>query len=456
MKKQSTLIIKKVKKNGHGGAHGGSWKVAYADFVTAMMAFFLLLWLITMVSPEKRAKVAAYFKYFSVYSQSGSSFMGESSQIFNEAGESDHKAIRDAKADSVNEMGKEVKEGIMSRLKDARDQVMVDTIENGVRIQIIDKDGSLMFEKGSSRMTPKAREILHVISDNIKNLPNSIVIEGHTDSLQYAGSGYSNWELSTERASSARKELESNGLQPQKIERVSGFADKEPLIAENPSDPRNRRISIILRAPNTNIYPAAITADKNTGTDREAVSHNEPVDHGSRMVNKFEENLSLIRSGMNAAEKESKEKIAHKNSGDTAAGSLDSMKSENKNWGPVIKKDDWSPIIKDELKPIMKNASPDGSYDIKSAAKQEEHDSLKKAARPILDNIEIPAPKKEELPVTAVQHDNTFYSKKKKATPLAPDVKENEKDAPAKEVNKGPIVIKELTNPVISKDGLFK
>jgi len=114
---------------------------------------------------------------------------------------------------------------------------------------LTDKKGSLMFEKGKSTMTPKAKEILRIVAENIKPLTNKVVIEGHTDAVPYSGRQYSNWELSTERASSARRELEANGLDSSRIARVAGYADTDPLIKENPRDPRNRRISITLQIP---------------------------------------------------------------------------------------------------------------------------------------------------------------------------------------------------------------
>lgn len=256
MKNQkSNIIIKKVKKGGHGGHHGGSWKVAYADFVTAMMAFFLLLWLITMTSPEKRARVSSYFKEFSLFTTGGTSIMDRSSEMFNEAGPTEQKAFTELPDDdtdnspSPQSLEQTMQAGIMSKLGDLADQVMIDIVDEGVRIQMTDKEGSLMFERGSTMMTDKARDILRIIGSNIRSLPNKVFIEGHTDALPYSGNGYSNWELSTERASSARKELEDNGLNPSRIIRVAGYADTDPLIRENPMDPRNRRISIILRIP---------------------------------------------------------------------------------------------------------------------------------------------------------------------------------------------------------------
>ncbi len=259
MSNNNSIIVKKVKKVSGGGHHGGGWKVAYADFVTAMMAFFLLLWLLSMVSDEKRARLSAYFKYFSLYDSGGTSWMGKSSDIFAESGENKMKVFADRHGDTVEnsevlqkkmlEVGDAIKEGISKKMGDMEDQVLIDIVDEGIRIQMIDKEGSLMFERGKNTLTPKAREVLKILSKDINSVDNKIIIEGHTDSLPYAGKEYSNWELSTERASSARRALESEGLDPKRISRVAGYADSDPLIKDDPRDPRNRRISITLKAP---------------------------------------------------------------------------------------------------------------------------------------------------------------------------------------------------------------
>jgi chemotaxis protein MotB len=248
VKQQKIVIIKKVKKHSDGGHHGGSWKVAYADFVTAMMAFFLLLWLITMVAPEKRARVAAYFKNFSVFRESGSSFFDKSSDIFDESGESAKKVPNEYYGTPDN-VQKSIKEAVEAKLGDIKDQIIVDIFEGGVRIQLVDKEGKPMFDLGSSQPTPLALRILQVIGDNIKSLPNPVAIEGHTDSLAYRSSSYGNWELSTERALTTRKELERYGLDSSRLTKVAGYADTLPLIADDTRDPRNRRISIMLMFP---------------------------------------------------------------------------------------------------------------------------------------------------------------------------------------------------------------
>jgi chemotaxis protein MotB len=261
------IIIKKVKKAKGGGAHGGSWKVAYADFVTAMMAFFLLLWLLSMVSEDKKASLSEYFQKYSIFPESGTSaitnknakitdpkFLNESKDESSKssgpgrrksAGDISHKKKQEIEPKD-EEMAKKIRAAVDEKMAGVRDQILVDVIEGGVRIQIIDTEGSVMFHLGSAQPTPKAKEILKLVSSNIKEMPGRIVVEGHTDSAPFKGGQITNWELSTSRASAARKELEENGLEPSRIARVVGYADTELLIPLDPRDPRNRRISIII------------------------------------------------------------------------------------------------------------------------------------------------------------------------------------------------------------------
>ena len=256
MSHQQSVIIKRVKKKAEEGGHGGSWKVAYADFVTAMMAFFLLMWLITMVAPEKRISVASYFKHFTIFEKSGSSFMEKNAAIVNETGGEISVPKEFNKGMKKEVTPEELKEKLRSetekQLADVKDQVLMEVFEGGVRIQLVDKDGREIFPLGSSEPTPAARKIFKFIAGSIKDVPNKLAIEGHTDALTYSPGRYTNWELSTERASAARKELEAHGLDPDRLTRVSGFAATEPLIKGNPNDPRNRRISIILQYPTEN------------------------------------------------------------------------------------------------------------------------------------------------------------------------------------------------------------
>lgn len=139
-----------------------------------------------------------------------------------------------------------MKKVIEEKLRELKDHIMIDTVEGGVRIQIVDLEGEPMFPLSSAEPTEKAKEILKVVAENIKDEPAKIAVEGHTDAVPFRGGKTTNWELSTARASSARRELEKNGVEPEKIARVVGYADTMPLIKEDPKDPRNRRISIIL------------------------------------------------------------------------------------------------------------------------------------------------------------------------------------------------------------------
>jgi chemotaxis protein MotB len=255
MAEKKAVIIKKVKKGGHGGHHGGAWKIAYADLVTAMMAFFLLMWLLNNVSEEKKEQLSIYFKEFSVFDGPPPSMTmgagGEKSSdterlvpIMMEGtvgmyaeGKSQEEILKEAMAKAIEE-----------KLKEYKDELIVDTFDNGVRIQMLYGEGNPFFESASSELTGDARNVLKVIADTVRDMPNQVAVEGHTDAKPLGGPGsrYTNWELSTDRASSARLILQEFGIDPKRMVRVAGYAATQPLIRENPEDPRNRRVSILL------------------------------------------------------------------------------------------------------------------------------------------------------------------------------------------------------------------
>jgi chemotaxis protein MotB len=266
------IIIKKRRKSAHGGAHGGSWKVAYADFVTAMMAFFLLMWLVTMTSPSEKVVISNYFKQITVFDALGmpSMIKGEQSavRVVQDAVKPNTLPGRKAGGTifmtSKEALKEKLKKQIELKLTEMKDNVVVDVFEEGVRIQIVDQEGNAMFASGSTELTPAAKEIMSVIIDNIKEIENiKLAVEGHTDSAIFSAAGgrYTNWELSTDRASSARREIERNGFLPTRIMRVTGFASTDPLIKENTTDPRNRRISLLIYQDKA----AAIKAKEKTG-----------------------------------------------------------------------------------------------------------------------------------------------------------------------------------------------
>jgi len=248
--KPKIIIIKKVKK-GHAGGHGGSWKVAYADFVTAMMALFLLLWLISMVSPEKKVVLSEFFKHFSVF-EHGQSFMeGGKYPIKQEGapvGQTRYMYVQGLMEVPVEKVRAKVEEAIRSKLSEgAKEHVFIESAQNGgLRIQIVDRAGSNMFDLGSDKPTDKAMEIMKVVAESLKDVQNSIAIEGHTDANPFRTGQITNWELSTGRASAARREFEKAGIDPNRFDRVVGFADKDPYIKEDAFDPRNRRISLLV------------------------------------------------------------------------------------------------------------------------------------------------------------------------------------------------------------------
>ncbi len=249
------IIIKKVSKK-HDAHHGGSWKVAYADFVTAMMAFFLLMWLLAMVSPEKRMALSQYFNHFSIWRGTGASFQqGSGGSLVGTA--SYNREPRGKVTPSPTQLKNKLKSAVEEKMKELSNQVIIDIVEGGVRIQIVDNEGSMMFPLGSADPTEKATQILALVSENIKDTPNRVVVEGHTDSLPYRGDQITNWELSTSRASAARREMEKNGIDPGRIARVVGYADQELFIKDNPRDARNRRISIIVLPLNSREKPFA-------------------------------------------------------------------------------------------------------------------------------------------------------------------------------------------------------
>ncbi len=252
-------VIKKIIKKNEAGAHGGSWKVAYADFVTAMMAFFLLMWLLSMTTPQKRAGLANYFKFYNMFDTAASSSLaaasGASVQNMNVSVQTDIKVPDPAKTGqnySEENKGKKekLKGQIEAKLKDFKSHIKVLIFDEGIRVEIMDNEGKPIFPLGGSDLNPNGTQIFDGICESIRDLHNKVIIEGHTDALTYATDKYTNWELSTERASTARRELQKGGIDPDRLYLVAGYAATSPLIRENPEDPRNRRISLMLLIPN--------------------------------------------------------------------------------------------------------------------------------------------------------------------------------------------------------------
>ncbi len=245
--KPKVIIIKRVKK-GHGGHHGGSWKVAYADFVTAMMAFFLVMWLLSMVSPEKRAVMAQYFKNFSLFEEGGKSFMQEGgfNPLTQTGGQEYYETGEDSPSGASGEENKgKMASGMLQQLDAVKESVMVEATDLGIRIQVLDREENPIFPAGSPLLTAHGKKAIGLVSGLLKGLPNKIIVEGHTDASQTNNEQMTNWELSSLRACNARRELTANGVSEERVVKVVGFANKVPLFTSNPDDPRNRRISVL-------------------------------------------------------------------------------------------------------------------------------------------------------------------------------------------------------------------
>ncbi len=273
-KKLQPIIIKRVRRGGHA-AHGGAWKIAYADFVTAMMAFFLLMWLLGSTSEGDRNGIADYFqsplKVALLNSGSGS---GDSSSVVRGGGKdlsrSDGQVKKgdvEAKRSTINlqALKEDVKRAEASRLQSLKDkmqnvlagnprlaalrsQVRLDMTPDGLRIQIVDEQNRPMFDSGSAIVKPYMRDLLHEIAQVLSEVPNRLTLEGHTDASAFSGGerGYSNWELSSDRANASRRELLAGGLPEVRILRVQGLASSSLYEGADPLSPVNRRISIIV------------------------------------------------------------------------------------------------------------------------------------------------------------------------------------------------------------------
>lgn len=287
------IIVKKIiVDDGHAGAHGGAWKIALADMMTAMMAFFLLMWLLGASNEDKRKSVADYFRpashsqiVFGELAGSNGLFGGKSiidtdgfpftakqtallerltpqaqggpsaedGAAKGEAGEQGDGSKKSEKAAEDDKNFEKVQQAIKEKLEGTpqfgqlKDQVSFTRDKDGLRIDILDKADFAMFQLGTSEFNSRAANLIAEIGKSISGVPNKIAVRGHTDSLGFSSdTGRSNWTLSTERADSTRRLLQSAGVEAARFAKIEGVADTEPFIKENPADPRNRRVSVTL------------------------------------------------------------------------------------------------------------------------------------------------------------------------------------------------------------------
>jgi chemotaxis protein MotB len=231
------VIVIRRKKAGHGGHHGGAWKVAYADFVTAMMALFIVLWLMS-ADKEVQQSVSAYFNNPSGPGKmTGTAAAGMGNAL-------------EVPKDDMKKLAEKIQQALMTvpNFKALQDHVEITITSDGLRIELLETDAGMFFESGRPIPTDGGSELLKRLAGELGRLPNDVLIEGHTDAKPFSGDGsYSNWELSSDRANSARKLMQASGLRPGQVAQVRGYADRQLRHPEDPQSSSNRRISVIVQ-----------------------------------------------------------------------------------------------------------------------------------------------------------------------------------------------------------------
>ncbi|MTW21987.1 flagellar motor protein MotB [Allochromatium palmeri] len=273
--KQPIIVKKIIKKGGH---HGGAWKIAFADFATAMMAFFMLLWILGATTEDQKAAISDYFNNPSVFmgiatspSQTQGEGTGSKPSLVEFEGALDMgpptPTVQESMLDpeQIEALAHEQDAARLATLKEIlerklelsdtlapyKDQLLIDIVPEGLRIQIVDKEHRSMFDLGSAKLKGYTSDILRELGALINQVPNRVSLTGHTDARPLGGLSYSNWELSTERANAARRALIDGGMDPDKVGRVVGFASTIPFDKDNPNNPINRRISLIVMTRET-------------------------------------------------------------------------------------------------------------------------------------------------------------------------------------------------------------
>ena len=237
MNSAQPIIIIKRRARGHAGHHGGAWKVAYADFVTAMMSLFIVLWLMGSSDKVKKA-VAGYFN-----DPKGTANLLGTTMSGNGV------ATIETNSD-MRKLKEKLEEGILAKkdLEKLSKQIEITISSEGLRIELLEDKNGTFYQSGSAKLSDSGQELLALLAGQLKTLPNELLIEGHTDATQYStDAGYSNWELSADRANSARRLLQQYGVRADQVAQVRGYADQLLRIKSNPYDPSNRRVSILVK-----------------------------------------------------------------------------------------------------------------------------------------------------------------------------------------------------------------
>jgi chemotaxis protein MotB len=268
-KTQPIIVIKR--NGGHAGHHGGAWKVAYADFVTALMALFIVLWLMSSSEQVKKA-VAGYFN----------DPMG-TGKLLGTTMSGTGDSVTVASGDSMQKLKDKLEQAIKGQkeLEKLSNQIQISVTSEGLRMELLEDKNGTFYQSGSAALSPNGQKLLALLAGELKTLPNALLIEGHTDAAQYStDTSYSNWELSADRANSARRLLQQDGVRGNQVTQVRGYADQLLRVPGNPYDPSNRRVSILV----TNIdgKPAGVPADKamNGPASSKAAAGKAPVQNG--------------------------------------------------------------------------------------------------------------------------------------------------------------------------------
>jgi chemotaxis protein MotB len=269
-KTQPIIVIRK--KGGHTGHHGGAWKVAYADFVTAMMSLFIVLWLMNSSEQIKKA-VAGYFND----PKGTATLMGTTMSGTGET-------VSAAATDAMQQLKKRLEDGIKAKkdLQQLSKQIELTITPEGLRIELLEDRNGTFYQSGSARLSQSGQELVALLAGELKTLPNALLIEGHTDAAPYSSdANYSNWELSADRANAARRLLQQDGVRGDQVTQVRGYADQLLRVKNNPYDPSNRRISILV---------------KNEGTSQPTLDHGKVMD-GAAAPSSGESKSSAANSG---------------------------------------------------------------------------------------------------------------------------------------------------------------
>jgi len=255
------IIIIKKKKAAHAGHHGGAWKVAFADFMTAMMSFFLVMWLVSQNESTKEA-IAAYFRDPGIFETTAGSLMKGGNNSLDGTPTISKPLFEEAQRRAMAQAGENIREQIAKQggLHGLDKQVSIQLTKEGLRIELLDSDVSTFFDSGSSSVKSETERMLQLIATELGRLKMPVIVEGHTDGHPFVGGrSYSNWDLSADRANAARRVMQAAGLNPDQVRSVRGYADRQLRIADNPLDARNRRVSVVVPIETDPGQPAAET-----------------------------------------------------------------------------------------------------------------------------------------------------------------------------------------------------